>query len=707
MSLRNSDAARAVVFSAGVAVRSPLGDVVFPADPFCELHRWLLESPGLPTANPRASFDDTTRLYAQALGHLGLVDTANGHDPPLSGVELEWLWKPTQSSETVAFVGSPMFIGMASYLTSELGRFARFFPTSGDRPAGEVRLPQAGIVVISAGISSGMNVREVMAAARLQNAAVLPVWIRGGEVVIGPLFDGIAGPCWTCLRIRFASCAESPSGTSLLDDMPGDGAKEPPRVMTMIAAARACAAVYSLSAPSQRERLERGVYVDNVLNGERTYHVVLPSPSCPDCDKGRGPRSLGRAASGSARKRQDGLVDRRVGIVRRFHTRQALAGEPVFPVSVSAELCSVRCREVAHEQIESVGGRGETRAAARRAALAEAVERYSAAMAWLASSRHCAAGGRIFGPSEIGLYNEQQYSRREFPYRRYSENEEHGWLQGQWLDCGGATSAPDFLVCYGVNPYVQSTTNGLAAGRSPDAAGWAAVLELIERDAVLRAWLLKATLAQISGEAGFSWQTQRTLDELRRCGLSTQLNVLGAAGDVPVIMAVAKGDGRDWPAVVVGSAAARTSSDAIERAVLELSTTAVALRRAFRRRGSPETADQITTFFEHGLYYARSDRASAFEFMAQAPRVMACEIQPCGSEDLRELGGRLRGQAVRVALFDVTSRECAAAGYHVVRAVSSNLQPLHCGVGVERVIVPRLRAEVSGPLTFREPHPLA
>jgi hypothetical protein len=53
---------------------------------------------------------------------------------------------------------------------------------------------------------------------------------------------------------------------------------------------------------------------------------------------------------------------------------------------------------------------------------------------------------------------------------------------------------------------------------------------------------------------------------------------------------------------------------------------------------------------------------------------------------------------MRVVIVDVTSPDVARIPMRVVRALGPNLQPIHCGFGLERMANPRLDALKRGEL---------
>ncbi len=89
-------------------------------------------------------------------------------------------------------------------------------------------------------------------------------------------------------------------------------------------------------------------------------------------------------------------------------------------------------------------------------------------------------------PPECVLYSDRQYASADWPYHRWNPEEEVTWLHAVELPAGCPVAVPASLA-YLVYPvgrasdaFAPSTSNGLAAGSSLDAAILGGLSELIE-----------------------------------------------------------------------------------------------------------------------------------------------------------------------------------------------------------------------------------
>jgi ribosomal protein S12 methylthiotransferase accessory factor YcaO len=189
------------------------------------------------------------------------------------------------------------------------------------------------------------------------------------------------------------------------------------------------------------------------------------------------------------------------------------------------------------------------------------------------------------------------------------------------------------------------TSSGLAAGRSLEEAVERGLLELIERDAVRRAWNGKTPIVGISSSA------------IDIEGL--QLTLVKTSYPVHVVVAVI--DRPDLPAPAVGFAARREISDAALAAALE----AVAVGELTMSRNGPEETERPGKRFPRGSL----DLAFTPDKWVVAEPVLADGFQPFEHRDLLE--------SVPGACFvDLTTTDVATLGASVARVLAPNLLSL-------------------------------
>ncbi|MER7674375.1 TOMM precursor leader peptide-binding protein [Kitasatospora sp. NPDC096128] len=585
--------------------------------------------------------------------------------------------------------------------------------------------PTTGLLLIALRSS---DTRRHLGIARLARAAATPhlyATLKGPEGIVGPLVVPGTSACWNCCRLRETACSAVPWAERTVQAarasraLPSAATDAGPR-SAALGAELALAALRFLTTP---DAAPAGVLrVHNTLTGGTREHRVLRMPRCEVC--GTPPRPAAPATARAPRttpmtvhELRDHLVDPRVGVVRRAGTLRS----DICPTLVRAYAvlsCYTEDADLRDGQVTSpgaaewCGGRAFTEDEALTGALGEAVERYCAAVP-PAVARTARAGeldGEVLDPRRLGLYSPQQYARPGFPYRPYDPQTPYTWVRGAWLDGTGEVWLPADQAHYsaGGGVLAQVTTNGLAAGRDHADAAHRATLELVERDALLRAWFTRTPPPALDlgpGSEGAGSQVARLVQDLGAHGLDVRFHLLPAAGGVPVVLCVGLGDGRRWPAVTVTSAAHPSSRTAVVKAVLEQAQTVLALRTELEAGRRPPTRDaDVVTFIDHALRYARPGARRRLSFLTAGTgmvRLQDLPDPPLVEQTTARLADRL---GVPVAVADVTSADLTATGLRVARALAPGLQPLHCGAGLERLADARRRYGARSLHTA--PHPM-
>jgi ribosomal protein S12 methylthiotransferase accessory factor len=126
------------------------------------------------------------------------------------------------------------------------------------------------------------------------------------------------------------------------------------------------------------------------------------------------------------------------------------------------------------------------------AAIGEAVERYSGNLVPddLRAATYRDLDNAV-DPTTLALFSPAQHDEPDFPCVPFTQDMVIEWADGVDMNTGEPVAVPASLVWASyrttppTNPIIQA---GLAAGQSLAAAQWAALCEVIERDAMTLAW---------------------------------------------------------------------------------------------------------------------------------------------------------------------------------------------------------------------------
>ena len=347
---------------------------------------------------------------------------------------------------------------------------------------------------------------------------------------------------------------------------------------------------------------------------------------------------------------------------------------------------------------------------ARAAAVAEAVERYSAAIPPADGFRVASAaevGNAAIAPERLRRFRDEQLAGTAFAHLRSDTRVR--WACGSELPGATPAWAPaQFVTLGGLDELAGEpaltipTSNGLACGTTFWGAVLSALLEVIERDAFTATWAARLSLPLLT------WYGDRRLEAFERqrlqpSGLRYAAVDLSALLDVPVVLAVVTTPAAVPGPTAVGAAASTVAADAVERALCEAGA-AFAAARALRRvqpdRVLAADGSDIETFDDRVLHYADPARASRLAFLtASGERRHVDDVARVGGAAPREvidgLCARLAARGALAYAFDVTAPDIAAAGLHVVRVLSPELCPLDAAHRQRFLGVPRLLTAAS------------
>jgi ribosomal protein S12 methylthiotransferase accessory factor len=448
--------------------------------------------------------------------------------------------------------------------------------------------------------------------------------------------------------------------------------------------------------------------LDHVLAvgaGEPTRHKVVPLASCPVCGGARALGEEGPHPDDDDDAPLAGWVDPVTGVIPALQVDQAEGSG--LPAVVTAAPPHVVEDDGSLRALPAGWGKGITLEDALRSAVGEAVERYSASLpdpSRLVWARLGELDGEQLDPRDFPLYRPEQYARPEFPYVAYEDNVQHPCVRGRWLSGGEGdvwvpavfafltlTLEPEQLFC-------QGSSNGLAASTEWDDAALRAVLELVERDALMASWLTGEPGVRLDLDSSLEPEFRPLVEQIEALGAFVELYLLPSVCGATALC-LGFGDGVDWPGANVALAADLDPAEAIRKSLLELGQTGPYLRKLLRSGTLPVPKGEadVQTMLDHAAYYFPAERASAFASLRSGRRTVSFESAAAWDSErsLEACASHLAEAGVRVALVDVTSADVALSPFRVVRAVSPDLQPISYGYGCERVPVERIRARAE------------
>jgi thiazole/oxazole-forming peptide maturase SagD family component len=181
------------------------------------------------------------------------------------------------------------------------------------------------------------------------------------------------------------------------------------------------------------------------------------------------------------------------------------------------------------------------------------------------------------------------------------------WTLGERLGTGAPVYAPADFVQYPASGNIiaaRNNSNGVAAHFDRDIAVEHGLLELIERDGIMRAWILQTSPERITHESAPPSVKYR-LEELTRHGKQVDLLDLTGESGVPCYMVSIRSE--KFPHLYVGAAANFDPEIALHKALDEVVagvSSRVTIEESLRAQEVHKRAAGIFDTDSHGMLYA-------------------------------------------------------------------------------------------------------
>lgn len=340
--------------------------------------------------------------------------------------------------------------------------------------------------------------------------------------------------------------------------------------------------------------------------------------------------------------------------------------------------------------------------------LGEAVERFCTfhpARERLVRATVTELGDDAVPPSSLPLFRPEQYARSGFAHRPPDDASPYLWARATSLSDGRPRWVPAEAVhpgCAVGAPLLTVSSTGVAAHPDRDAAVLAALMEVVERDALSTLFLLRHALPRLAVDDDAVARQEATL---AAAGFRLQLFDLTGDAGVPGVLALADRPGGPEPYLLKGAAAAPDLHGAVHQALREV-------WRGFLYLGSrpqivPTDLSRLDpSSIEYGMAYYQSDEALATLDVLSGASTAARRAAPAPAVDrgptdaLQAATATLTARGYAPLVVDCTLPVAEEVGFHVVRVVVPGMIPVAFGrrpwqLGGSRL--DRLAAAVGAP----------
>lgn len=346
-----------------------------------------------------------------------------------------------------------------------------------------------------------------------------------------------------------------------------------------------------------------------------------------------------------------------------------------------------------------VGGRGADPRLALRKAEAEAWERRGWGELGACKQARGDELADAIDPRRLVAYGRHQYARPDFPLKPFDPTAAYLWRRGTdvlagrevWVlaECVHALGAlpPEHRAM----AYTNTSTSGMAAWTDPEGALCRAAIELVERDAFLRAWLPHRPIPLVDPDT-LPAAARRRVASLEAAGHRVAVAQLGD-GLVPAHAVFLQGTGYAFTAITAAADfdAEQALAKALDEAEGRVANAAAMPARSLASARQVRSTEDIQRFYRSPRFFRRSD---FFAAGAACERFGQSQHRFCS--DWRALQARFVQRGLQLIAVDLTPPGAAVAQgrvpLHVVRAVLPGLLPIWFQHGLHPAAMPAFRA---------------
>ena len=292
--------------------------------------------------------------------------------------------------------------------------------------------------------------------------------------------------------------------------------------------------------------------------------------------------------------------------------------------------------------------------------------------------------GAWLDPKKIVPLSEEQ--RKRLAMQHFTPDTRLEWVTGTRYTTGEPVHAPIDLVFYPVNEKVygralvcDTNSSGTAASMTLEDAETRALLELIERDAIMRSWFEQKPPARLDASVlAEHWQRREAYWRSQ----GREVHVLDMSVDgVDIIQVVIAGE--EFPCFANGcSAVVRTSQEsyhtALQKAFQEAEfalLSALSVGRTRTRR-----ADRVKSPIDHAEYYASKQHASELSWLWSGALLTERLTSVATSDDLK--------RKFDIVTFDLSDDR---QPLKVARVLCESLIPINFGFRNDYFLHPAVR----------------
>lgn len=384
---------------------------------------------------------------------------------------------------------------------------------------------------------------------------------------------------------------------------------------------------------------------------------------------------------------------------------------------------------------EGTAGRTNSYAASELTAILEGLERYCGlkprGKRSVVYDSYLQLKDQALNPQLVGVHEEQQYQRQDFPFEKFDPARPMNWVWGYSFFNERPILVPELLAYYslgcGSRGFVYETSNGCALGGSLEEAIFYGIMEVVERDSFLMTWYAKLSLPRLDPLSAEDEELMLMIERMRTVG-GYDLYLYNSTMEhgIPSIVALAKNRKQKGLNVICAAGAHLDPIKAVKTAVHELAGMMLTLDEKLEANKEEyermlHDSSLVQQMDDHGMLYGLPQAEERLDFLLNTNSPMKAFNEEFKwksnhmdlTQDLQDILQALRNVNLDVIVIDQTTPEIKQNGLHCVKVLIPGMVPMTFGhhlkrvTGLERLLrVPMELGYTTEPLTQEKLNPL-
>ncbi|MGM0884143.1 MAG: TOMM precursor leader peptide-binding protein [Bacillota bacterium] len=338
---------------------------------------------------------------------------------------------------------------------------------------------------------------------------------------------------------------------------------------------------------------------------------------------------------------------------------------------------------------------------------------------------------RALNPVQVGVHEEKQYERPDFPFKPFDPERSIDWVWGYSFLQERPILVPELLAYYSSgcgHGFVYETSNGCALGGSLEEAIFYGILEVVERDSFLLTWYAQLPIPRLDPYSAGDLELNLMVERLQEVtGYDVHMFNSTMEHGIPCVWVLAKNRTQKGVNLICAAGASPDPIRAVKSAIHEIAGMLLTSNEKFEENREQyermlHDPFEVRQMEDHSMLYSLPQAEERLQFLLDENRPLRTFDEEFKrnvrnadlTDDLKSFLQVFRRLNLDVIVVDQTTPETLRNGLYCVKVLIPGMLPMTFGQhlirlrGLERVLkVPVKLGYAKEPLAPEElnPHP--